>query len=184
MSIKLLPLVLFLTACNPTVDKNVLYMGDSIMLESSYWVVFWGLAQAEAPLMMYNSVGGYGLWNNADYWIPRIASIEERAPIDAVFISLGVNDSKLDVPTVEQEIANLMAAFSPTTQVYWVIPFQELGSHVIEPLVAAAGEWPNLHLLNFKTWVGGDVAPFLEEDEIHLNDDGEWQYGKMLASVL
>lgn len=199
-----LTLLAMLSACRPDIRANVLHMGDSIMANSAEEIQFQETLRSSAVLSIFNAISGIELSAHESYWLARVTNIKEQVRLDAIFISLGTNDTNVDLADMPSQLelqANieaLLGAIGAETLVFWVPPHSSVATslHVstqwqrfIDALYAveSSGIWPNLTVLNLDQWFESqekDIAEMVQPDGVHLNEQGTSAFVSMIVSAI
>ncbi|MEZ5571417.1 MAG: hypothetical protein R3E64_05270 [Halioglobus sp.] len=185
-------LAVSLSACDPEIDANVLYLGDSLMVSAAGRIASINTANSRSALTMFEVLGGTAI-EHSDYFAARLANVQSRVELDEVFISLGSNVyDKTKDPS--QGIAEILNAISPNTRVCWIVPHSnvrnirdsETYDATLEALKTASesGEWPNLTLLSLDEYAESNaislVDSWLAPDGVHLSEAGISAWTTML----
>jgi hypothetical protein len=176
---------LAITACyDPSVERTVLIMGDSIAQEVSDDFSAIMLRRDVAPMIVNNSIGGMALDfdTSREYWVGRSEAIQAIVAVDDVVISLGTNDANADtLGDYPAAIDALMATFPETTRVYWMVPTListvKRGQVARQLIINAEGRHANLVVV-YVDGMGHDA------DEIHLNPEGEHEVSKYMVELM
>ncbi|HSB98126.1 MAG TPA: SGNH/GDSL hydrolase family protein [Spongiibacteraceae bacterium] len=188
---------LILSGCRIDVDKSVLLIGDSLMVnalpEISTQV---SLSDDAGVLLMVNAIGGT-TFSDAEtgslYWVIRAPKILSAHNVDKVFISLGTNDAWL-AKSIDLEVSAgaLMDAYN-SVQVYWILPYAELKTllpagntyaDVVAAIRSAAAIRGNVHLLEFDSYVavhGYSIDDLLLPNDVHFNASGRKLFAQMIC---
>ena len=182
----------------PEVSSTVLIMGDSIMEETSSVFVSTLSRRDNAPMVINNSMGGMTTVHDgsSEYWSGRVTAIRGQTQVDTVFVSLGANDmaaysgedKTLDVVSIMEEFPtglDLIMSSMDGVEVYWLVPHiymsgrEEALTYVRQALADAEMRWDNLNLLYID-----EMPEYIDEDNIHLNKDGESGVALMFIDII
>lgn len=187
--------------CEPTVNKEVLFVGDSVTFSAVDDIVYHSnrvgddLSGRYAP--NFGSVnGGQGLTivqnvelENMDaFWATHVESLMEHTKPEVIVVELGINDSK-NVSGWGARLDNFMQNIPSDIPVYWMTvpdPMGKLGTHdatINNHLKAAVTRWENLKLLSWATKGNANPAWFVE-DGVHLNETGQDAFANWLTDQL
>lgn len=180
------------TACEPRVTGQVLFAGDFLATDASPWVAQSVSISATGFLPVISTVPTAGVRDTA-YWAGRFDALDDRGGLDAVVLSLGMNDvasSDLtsDLPTKIAAVADA-AGDGGRRPVLWATlgegsPGRESGAIAFNAaLRTAASSRPNLTLLDF----GAELAAhpeYLADDGLHWTVTGQRAFADLVALTL
>lgn len=204
--ITILPLLLLLAGCKVDIDRNVLFIGDSL-IEQSFPEISRELLLADdhGYFLMTNAIGG-SAFSRAErggpYYRVRAVQILEKHRVDIVVISFGANDTYLNAeyptrPTPEEMLTAagaLMDAYAGKP-IIWILPHDRVReiygtgvySEVISVITEAASTRPNVKLVDFTAFITGrglTMADVCLPNDMHFSRDGAYLFAKMIHAEL
>lgn len=199
--IALLCFVILASGCEPTVNKEVLIFGDSVMFSAVDDVVYHSNYVRDDYTGRYapnfGSVnGGQGLTfvkevqpANVDaFWRAHVASLMEHTQPEVIVVELGVNDCS-NRTGWHGRVDNFMQNIPSTIPVHWLTipdPLGDLGlcdSSFNKALAEATLRWPNLELFAWSE-KGNSNPSWFHTDGIHLTTAGQDGFAKWLTGQL
>lgn len=193
--------VILVAACQPEITADVMLVTDSVSAQAGEEITkeFSVVSTADGGryiASMGSSVGGQGLTyvhgvplDKMDaFWAAHLTSLIDRGQPDLLLVELGYNDCpRLDgyASRVDSFMAN--TADLPT---YWLTLADQgdrwNGGHCDDTinavLTAAQADWPNLHLLDYRSWALAHPEHYA--DAVHLNATGQIAYADWLKAQL
>lgn len=204
--ITILPLLLLLAGCKVDIDRNVLFIGDSLIEQS--------FPEISRELLLDND-RGYFLMTNAVWGAAFSSDVQwgaynrARAPrilashaVDYVVISFGTNDAHLNTdPANRQSQAQMRIAAGALMDAYvgrpilWILPHDrvrevygdEIYGEVVAAITEAASTRPNVRLIDFTAYVaskGLSMTAVCLPADYHLNDTGNQLWAQMIHTKL
>lgn len=184
-----------------TASRGILFVNDSVTNFSVGSIInefndyrVSGRATRYAPTFGA-SLGGSGLRQVPgvqsvyvpSYWRTLLQSLMLHAKPETIVVELGYNDCTYDPAGEPAQIDNFMGALTPGIPVYWLTLHDVNGVRTCDEtinaqLAAATARWPQLRLLDFRSFMAGH--PEWLADNTHPNLAGQRAYAKWLHGQL
>ena len=187
-----------LSACEPTINREVLLVGDSVTFQSVSPIVeqFNNVDEGKgryAPV--FGSVSsGQGLTSvvnvdmaNVDaFWTEHVRSLVEHTKPEVMIVELGYNDCPR-LSGYDARIDNFMEQVPSSVPVNWLTVADPgnkttCDATINAALAAAATRWPNFRTLPYTKYF--NVRPQLFQDNVHLNAKGQAELARFLKASL
>lgn len=204
--ITILPLLILLAGCKVDIDRNVLFIGDSL-IEQSFPQISRELLLAtdEGYFLMTNAIWGTAFSNDsqgAAYNRVRAAKILAAHVVNAVVISFGTNDAYFNTdPATQQSRAAMRVAAGALMDAYagrqilWILPHDGVREvygdaaydDVLGAITEAAATRPNVRLVDFTAFSatkGRAMNAITLPDGVHLTREGNELFAQMIHAEL